>query len=79
MLNGQRIYAVGGVHDFLTLSPDKLMMFSDTRLLQRVEVVHCEDVKGHKPPPDTKVVPAPTATPASVLAKKPPTPVKKRR
>lgn len=79
VLKGQRIYAVGVVHDFLTLSPDKLMVFSDARLLQRMEIVHCEDAKGVKPPPDTKAIVATPAAPPPVIAKKPPTPVKKRK
>lgn len=79
VLKGQRIYGIGPVHDFLTPSPEKLMMFSDVRLLQRVEIVHCEDATGKAKPAEAKPTAPAQPAAAPVLAKKPPAPAAKKR
>lgn len=58
LLKGQRVYPVGIIDDFLSPSPAHLVQVNDPRLLQRLEVVHCEDIVNGK-------FVAPSAAPAA--------------
>ncbi len=48
ILKGQRVYPVGLIDDFLSPSPSHLVQVNDPKLLQRLEVVHCEDLVNGK-------------------------------